>query len=425
LSAKGSLFLKALFLAVIIPGVSSCHVPIGFLKKLGQSQEIIDAEKTDFRFSIAGASADMVEFLVPPDNREAPYIWWKVPNNDSHIQMLRACNYYEQFGIESVNEERWWCWDKSARTLKHHTGADDFKRVVGLHPNWIWLIGNEPDIAKQDNLTPQEYAEFYGWVAKTITDQLRLEYPEAFPRMVMCQTTANPTYCETAYLFLKELVNSGYWPDWPEDLEVKDTIWAISTHKYADDCFPLEEESLSAAMYDWKKALNRFARWSNTVDGGRLADKPLWVTEFGALQAFCPEKLEMRAGVDQKGGIGCPSKASRGNGQMDDDYVFYGRNNREGIWGLQHQQIEYFVNPHNTSENNQGDWEAAWWFIAHANDGNNDGECDYTVWLFGDHTNCIKNQDSVSRGGETYRNSINCLISGENCSQFRFPASRL
>jgi hypothetical protein len=408
--------MKSSIIVIIIIGLLGCHYSMPPLKKSDKSKETMEARNLIFKFSIAGAGSDMVELLIPPENRAAPYIWWKVPNNDSPIQMVRACNFYESYDRTPVNTDRWWCWDKRAKTLKHHLRAKSYKDFVRLHPALIWLIGNEPDIESQDNLTPLEYAEFYGWIAKTITNQVRLEDPKAFPKMVLCQTGANPKYCETAYFYLKELIKSGHWPDWPENLEVKDTIWAISVHKYANDGFFLEEEKLSVAINDWKKAMNRFVRWSNTVDSSKLAHKPLWVTEFGALEAFCPEKLEMREGVDHIAGIECPSTANRGNGFMGDDYVFYGRNNREGIWGLQYRQIEYFVNPDNAFENNQGDWKAAWWFVSQRS-GFKKGECGYTAWLFGDNTNCDQNQDVMSRAGETYRDSIKCIIYGTQCPE--------
>ena len=412
------LFLKLIVTAFLIFFISGCTVSSRFLKKHDRSTEILGEGKKNFKFSIAGATSNMVEILVPAENREDPYLWDKVPNHDSHIQMLRACNYYTDiWDAEAVDTDRWWCWDKVEKMLIQYSAADDFKRFVEIHPDWIWLIGNEPDKETQDNLTPQEYAEFYGWVAKTIANQQRLEDPEAFPKMVLCQTMANPEYCEAAYYYLKEIIDSGYWPDWPENMEVKETVCAISVHHYINDQFAIEEENLSSAIKEWKKALNKFVHWANTVDEGELANKPLWITEFGALQAFCTKELEIRAQFDQIDGLGCLDEATRGNGEIEDDYVFYGRNNREGIWGLQQGQIEYFINPTNDPFNNQGDWKAAWWFISEMEDWDMDGECDSTIWLFGDNTICTQNQDLRSRSGETYRNTIDCLLEGKNCPQ--------
>jgi hypothetical protein len=335
--------------------------------------------------------------------------------------MIRACNYYtDVWGAEPVTAERFWCWDRNEKTLRQFEDGEDFETVVSEHPDWIWIIANEPELYWQGNLLPWEYAEFFGWVAKTITNKLRLTHPNALPKLVFCQVASpdHSDWCEAAYFHLKHLVNTGYWSDWPEGLEVGDTIYALSTHNYIgipSYGFMLEEERLSQYMDNWRNSMNDFVHWANTLDGGALADKPLWMTEFGSLWAFCHKKLEMRSGTDQSGGIGCPERANRGNRESSDDYVFYGRNNREGLWGLQDQQIEYFINPTNSPRKNRGDWEAAWWYVATVSDLNGDSECDGTTWLFGDNLDCTKNLDEISRAGEIYRDTINCLINGESC----------
>jgi hypothetical protein len=38
---------------------------------------------------------------------------------------------------------------------------DEVRNIAAWHPGQSWLIGNEPDVALQDNATPEQYAEFY------------------------------------------------------------------------------------------------------------------------------------------------------------------------------------------------------------------------------------------------------------------------
>ena len=373
------------------------------------------AEEIDFKFSIAGADTNMMQSLARGPLWGNPYRWDIVPNYDTHIQMLRPCTYYERHNTKPVNANRWWCWDKSIRGLRKYNAGDDFEHVVVNHPEWIWIIGNEPDNETQDNLTPKEYSEFFGWIAKTVANQIIRNVSGEIPKLVICQTIANPNYCDAVYFTLQEMVHRGEWPDWPQEVKIKDVIWAIAVHNYIDGRYSLTEEDLEAAMTEWIEDLEWFAHWAKSVDDGALADKPLWVTEFGALQAFCPRKLELREGMDRKNGVECPATAKRGNGKMNDDYVFYGRNEREGLWGMQQKMIEYFLNQNENYGQNQGDWEAAWWFVSRMGDWDKDGECDQTAWLYGEDVQCTLKIDTLSRAGITFKNIINCITENSAC----------
>ena len=39
---------------------------------------------------------------------------------------------------------------------------DTLKRTAAANPGTLWLIDNEPDVAWQDNSTPEQYARTYG-----------------------------------------------------------------------------------------------------------------------------------------------------------------------------------------------------------------------------------------------------------------------
>jgi hypothetical protein len=374
-----------------------------------QPQSTQNRVNPDFKFSIAGANANMVETQIPFGNRIDPYKWDKVPNFESRIQMVRACQFFTNTNRNPVNSERLWCWDKHSNTLLHYDKDKSFEKHVKQNPNLIWLIGNEPDIETQDNLKPIEYAIFYGWIAKTITNIIRKNKSQALPKLVLCQSASNPIYCQEVYKHLNQLIKSQYWYDWPKNLTIEDTIRALSVHSYVKNGSLLKEDKLEYAIKKWKNALNRISLWSNAFNNGNLSNKPIWVTEFGVLEGYCPEKLEKRKEVDKIDGVECPTSAKRGNGIVKDDYVFYGRNDREGIWGLQKRQIEYFLNSNGTSDNNQGDFEAAWWFISKQNVLGT-GECGNTAWLFGDDLYCGKNQDSPSRSGKLYKKTIKFVL---------------
>ena len=379
---------------------------------------------------VAGANSRETTFIVPPDLRAAPYHWDLVPSNDTSIQVLRSCDYYATvLGEPPVSAYRWWCWDQTQQTLISFSGATAFEDVVRSHPDWIWMIANEPDHIDQDGLSPEAYAEFFGAVATRVANALRIDNPAAIPKLVFCQvsSTDRKSYCEQAYFTLKQFIEEGHWPDWPADLRASDVIHAVSVHNYLPTdptCAPggpacfgstLEEGQLEQTMTAWSAGMDDFAAWADSMDGGILADKPLWLTEFGALWAFCPGALEFRAGIDSAGGVPCPDTAIRGNGTIADDYVFYGRNEREGIWGAQRLALNYLLNPGGNPNANRGEWAAAWWFGGRM-DWLEGKECKATVWLLGDDTDCTRSYRRLSHAGQTFRNIIGCLAYGRLCS---------
>jgi hypothetical protein len=378
---------------------------------------------------IAGASPRDTALIVPSDRLAATYHWDNVPSNNTSIQVVRSCNYFTAVsGALPVKASRWWCWDQVQRTLIPYFRASGFAAVVRSHPDWTWMIGNEPDLGDQDNLSPEAYAVFFGTVAAAVANALRIDHPSAVPKLVFCQISSpvHKPYCEQAYFILKGLINAGYWSDWPSDLNAADVMRAISVHNYiltdpvcqppGPPCFglQLEEDRLNQTMAAWSSAMDDFARWADSLDGGVLADKPLWLTEFGDLSAFCPGPLLFRVGVDSDGGVGCPDQAKRDDGVVADDFVFYGRNDREGIWGAQRLALNYLLNPAGDPNANRGDWAAAWWFTGRMWLDRN--ECKETVWLFGDDTLCTRSPRRVSRAGVTLQSTINCLAYGRGCS---------
>jgi hypothetical protein len=377
---------------------------------------------------IAGAREPETALVVPPKWRAAPYYWDRVPADDTPLQVLRPCNYYTILRVAPVTAHRWWCWNQNQLELIAFAEAPTFEAVAANHPDWIWIIGNEPDVAGQDDMSPAAYAEFFGHVAMALTKALRARDPQAVPRLVFCQVSspARRRRCEQAYFVLKRLIAQGRWPDWPSDLSAADVIHAVSVHGYARtdrECGPqaslcfgarLEESRLEETMAAWRHGLDEFVRWVKSVDGGVLAAKPLWLTEFGALAAFCPRALEVRSGSDPKGGVGCPDMAKRDNGRVQDDPVFYGRNDREGIWGVQRIALRYFLNPDGEPNANRGDWAAAWWFGGHLA-WYGGGECLMTVWLFGHDVDCGRSKHRVSRAGRTFGDTIQCLTRGRRC----------
>lgn len=393
-------------------------------------------EPKHVRFGVTGADGSLDASLVPDRARLEPYDWDRVPNSASSIQVVRACRFYTQvLGLEPVTPERWWCWDESRAELMTLAGVEGLGAVAARHPDWVWIVGNEMDQPGQDGLSPRQYAEFFGFLARTIAAAVRVADPGARPRLVFCQVSSarRTDWCEAAYREYQGLVAAGRWSDWPADLEPSDAIHAISAHGYAhtDESCPVEgtrcfgssldEARLGRALLEWRSSLNQFAAWSNSTDGGALAEKPLWLTEFGALWAFCHRPSELRPRVDHRGGVACPDRSRRRNGDPTDDHPFYGRNDREGLWGVQRGQLLYLLNPNGNPTGNQGDWQAAWWFTSVMGDWDGSGECLLTGWLLGEDGDCRQGRQLLSRAGVTYRDTLECLLFGESCPVLLWP----
>jgi len=170
------------------------------------------------------------------------------------------------------------------------------QRVIRANPGATWLIGNEPDVIWQDNVTPARYAEWY--------HELYYLLKEADPTcQVAIGGVTQPTSLRLQYL---EMVLSFYQTRYGEVMPVD--IWNIHN-------FILREERGSwgvdippgltvnqGILYElddhddlevFKAQIINFRQW--LADRGQR-DKPLIVSEFGILMpedyGFGPERVQ-------------------------------------------------------------------------------------------------------------------------------------
>ncbi|MBI1878088.1 MAG: hypothetical protein HYR94_07665 [Chloroflexi bacterium] len=169
-------------------------------------------------------------------------------------------------------------------------------KVAQANPGATWLIGNEPDVIWQDNVTPARYAEWY--------HELYYLLKEADPTcQVAIGGVTQPTPLRLQYL---EMVLSFYQTRYGEVMPVD--IWNIHN-------FILREERGSwgvdippgltvnqGILYElddhddlevFKAQIINFRQW--LADRGQR-DKPLIVSEFGILMpkdyGFGPERVQ-------------------------------------------------------------------------------------------------------------------------------------
>jgi len=142
---------------------------------------------------------------------------------------------------------------------------DLFAEWVLAHPGRIWLIGNEPDLPTQDDITQDQYARMFHKYYKFISS---LDPTAQFAIAGIYGGDYNGAI-ERCTNWLTAVLDS-YRLQFGEDMPID--IWNI--HVYATP----------NTLDPWKvmdEFVNPFCEWVKTVNGGIYENCPIWITEFG------------------------------------------------------------------------------------------------------------------------------------------------
>jgi hypothetical protein len=163
------------------------------------------------------------------------------------------------------------------------TSWDIINQVLGAYPGSYWIVGNEPDVKWQDNVTPQRYAEIYHEVYSFIKER----DPEA---RVVIGGVAQPTPLRRAYL---DKVLDAYAATYGGPMPVD--VWNVHAFilREEEDSWGVGippglagEEGILYEIEDhddieiFAQNIRDFRRWMNDRGYG---DKPLVVSEYGIL----------------------------------------------------------------------------------------------------------------------------------------------
>lgn len=167
--------------------------------------------------------------------------------------------------------------------------------AIAANPGAYWIIGNEPDVVVQDNVTPRRYAELY----HTLYTFIKERDPAA---RVVVGGVSQPTPLRLAYLdIVLETYQERYGRPMPVDVwnvhtfilrEERDS-WGIGIPPgMSDDLATRYEVEDHANLDEFRENIVRFRTWMAERGYG---DRPLVVSEYGFLMphdfGFTPEEV--------------------------------------------------------------------------------------------------------------------------------------
>lgn len=197
--------------------------------------------------------------------------WHVVPNPPATAGQFWQMVRLEEAGIRRTT------WETIAATLAAHPGS-------------FWLIGNEPDVRWQDNVTPQRYAELYHELYTFIKER----DPEA---KVVIGGVSQPTPLRRAYL---DIVLQTYLDLYGEALPVD--VWNVHA-------FTLREEAGS---------------WGVDIPPGMDGAQGILyeIDDHDDLAILEQNLLDFRAWMAERGYAGWPLVISEYGILMPEDYGF-------------------------------------------------------------------------------------------------------
>ena len=175
------------------------------------------------------------------------------------------------------------------------TSWEEIELAIHENPGSYWMVGNEPDVRWQDNVTPQRYAEIYHEVYTFVKER----DPEA---KIVIGGVTQPTPLRRAYLdIVLDTYKESYGQEMPIDvwnvhaftLREELDSWGVDIPPGMDDSLAIRYE---LADHDNLEILEEnlidFRSWM--ADRG-YGDKPLIISEYGILMpedyGFPPERV--------------------------------------------------------------------------------------------------------------------------------------
>ncbi len=210
-------------------------------------------------YSVSGANwapnGVMDKLDMPPECRA--YIWDTLQSSNVP-NMVRPCSYWLNLGLD----HRFQGYHQDTDTI------DDpvrFGAWVDDHPGKVWIIGNEPDLAGQDGLSPAQYAAMY----HTYHEFIRERDPTARFAVGALSGDAVAGNVDGDIAWWEEVLRI-YREEYGESMPVD--IW--NYHCYAPPY--LRNVGTYMRLY-----VTPFCNWVKRAEDGLYGDAEIWCTEFG------------------------------------------------------------------------------------------------------------------------------------------------
>lgn len=220
------------------------------------------------RFGLVGAVEDVVA-AVDAGLRFGQFAFWRTSANLPDTPDL---TFWQMVRLGQIAEAGQW-----------PAIQDEMEIVLREHPGSTWLIGNEPDVRWQDNVTAEDYADLY----HDIYAFIKARDPSA---RVAAGGIALPTPLRLRYL---DTVLAHYQATYGEPLPAD--LWHIHTFTLREEQdswgigIPPGMEVTAGVLYEIEDHGNidllqqHVAAFRDWMAANGYADAPLAVTEFGIL----------------------------------------------------------------------------------------------------------------------------------------------
>ena len=152
---------------------------------------------------------------------------------------------------------------------------DEVRRVAHARPGSYWIIGNEPNVPGQDDLSPDSYAEnfrYYQPVIKSADPTAQIVAPEILNFDYTCTGCGGFDQGRSWVEDFRESYRERYGAEPPVD------VWSIHT-------YDLNWEKLP--MVDHQVQVQQIAAFRQYLDAAlEHRGKPIWLTEFAIVWGY-------------------------------------------------------------------------------------------------------------------------------------------
>lgn len=163
--------------------------------------------------------------------------------------------------------------------------AADLRAAASAQPGAYWIIGNEPNVPGQDDLTPDAYAEALRYYVRTVRQAdptARFVGPEVLNMDATCTGCAGFTSGRQWLDGFRAVYQERYGEAPPFD------VWSVHTYDMDWTKLPMGDPALQT------REIGAFRQYLDATPEGR--GKPIWLTEFAVVWGY--DGVQWKEGAD-------------------------------------------------------------------------------------------------------------------------------